>query len=340
MTKRLQGLACAVIGAALLALLIAAPTGLAQAAGVPLAEASDAQKKEAQEAYLEAKKHFDAGRYDEALAGFRASYDVVASPNSHHMLVRTLDALGRTVEAYHEAVRTVTEAEAAAAQDEKYDQTAAAARAKRDALRAKVALLTVVVEGADDDATVTIDGRRLGRAAWGVPQPVLPGARTVRLEAAAGTAEEQVELASGGEKTVHLRASAGDAGGGPSVGSRGSPDAGSSGLRIASYVFGGLGIAGFGMFAVGGALHLSEYGDLRDRCEAGLCPAGSGTSIDSGRTYQAIANAGVVVGALGLTTGLLMFIGSQPDVHFEARRSASSPAVAIGPGSITVRGQF
>ena len=91
---------------------------------------------------------FNADKYDEALQAFQASYDSVASPNSHLMLARTLVKLGRLGEAYEAFDETQREAEQAAKLDEKYEKASKSAADERDALRPKIALVTVQVSGA------------------------------------------------------------------------------------------------------------------------------------------------------------------------------------------------
>src|SRR5258708_21299079 len=61
----------------------------------------------AQKVYLQGTAHYKAGRLLEALAAFRASYDMVASPNSHLMIARTLRDKGAIAQAYAEYDRVV-----------------------------------------------------------------------------------------------------------------------------------------------------------------------------------------------------------------------------------------
>src|SRR2546423_461561 len=91
-------------------------------------------KQVAQRVYLEGVHHYRAGRLVAALAAFRASYELVPSPNSHLMVARALRDRGELVEAYAEYDKLVVEADAAAATDTKYDASAQAARAERSKL--------------------------------------------------------------------------------------------------------------------------------------------------------------------------------------------------------------
>src|SRR4051812_48863807 len=76
------------------------------------------QKAGAQKTFDAGSRLYDAHRYDEALTAFRASYQILASPNSHLMVARALRDLGRNVEAYAEYDSVAREA---AAKGEKYE---------------------------------------------------------------------------------------------------------------------------------------------------------------------------------------------------------------------------
>jgi len=162
-------LLCVALGSAI------APT-VAWSQGVAPEVADEAQKAEARKYFQSAMTAWTDKRFEEALENFRASYSIVASPNSHLMVVRTLDSLGRAAEAYTEAEIVIGEADAAATTDPKYEATAQAARDLVTKLRPQVGLVTVV--GADQaaapGATLTVAGRAIEPAQWGRPVAVSP----------------------------------------------------------------------------------------------------------------------------------------------------------------------
>src|SRR5262245_2115814 len=112
--------------------------GAGHAAGVSPDVATADQSSEASDKYRAGVEALDAGKLDQALGLFRASYDVVASPNSRLMIGRVLARLGKTVEAYREIEGAVVEADRAAQRSEKYRKTASAARAELEELKGKV----------------------------------------------------------------------------------------------------------------------------------------------------------------------------------------------------------
>src|SRR4030095_12566462 len=115
----------------------AAPKGRPRAPNAPTATSDKAAKtmEGAQKASPQGTDHYRAGRLLEALAAFRASYDMVAIPNSHIMIARTLRDKGDIAQAFVEYDRVVTEADEAIQRDSKYRATADAARSERSKLR-------------------------------------------------------------------------------------------------------------------------------------------------------------------------------------------------------------
>src|SRR5258708_31077752 len=96
---------------AMLATLIALVPVSGIAAGVDPGVATPVQREQAQAQFQRGKKLYDAGNYEEALSEFRASLDIVASPNTRLYSARCLRELNRIVEAYAEFGRTAVEAD-------------------------------------------------------------------------------------------------------------------------------------------------------------------------------------------------------------------------------------
>jgi hypothetical protein len=318
------------------------------AQGTPVENADEAQKIQAQEKFMEGKRAFDSNDFETALTAFKASYDVVASPNAHLMVARTLEGLGRKVEAYREAKATLEEAERAAGINPKYQQTVSAAQDRLAALRAKVAIITVNVVGAPDDAGLSVAGSPIERSQWGTPVAAPPGPIKVVLASSQGNAVREVRIEAGGQDALTLRADEPAAAPVPAMGEtpmdepepdEDGDDSGAN-LRLAAYVSGGVGALGLVTFAIFGAMHASKHGDLEDSCPGGVCPPDRQGDIDDGQTFQTVANVGFAVGMVGLAAGTTLFILSQPELTFSAKLGESGPNLAVGPGSVTVKGSF
>jgi hypothetical protein len=110
----------------------------AHADGAAVAEADAEQRRAAQKTFEAGDELYESGRYQEALTAFRASLDLVASPNSRLMVARCLRELGQLVQAEQEFATTVRDAEASGG---RYAQTADAARAEREAVQKQIAEL-------------------------------------------------------------------------------------------------------------------------------------------------------------------------------------------------------
>lgn len=324
-------------------------TFVASAAGVPVDQASKEQWQAAQKTFRVADELYDGKRFEEALTAYRASYDIVASPNSRLMIARALRDLGRLEEAYRELEGTLADAEAAAKKDDKYEDTQRAAQAELDALKKRVAVLTLNVTHAPPGTKLTVGGRDVQLEALSKPLIVAPGAVTV-VAAPPGAAEvrREVTLEAGSASTLDLDLKPGapqkpaepvtppDE---PTQGGEVSADTSRpSSLRPFAYVAGGVGVLGLATFAIFGAMNNSKFSDLDDSCTDGHCPPERSDDIDTGRTYQTIANVGLVVGGVGLAAGVTLFFLSSGSEKERAR--SRSPWVSVGPGSVRVGGRF
>ncbi len=334
----------------------------AWAQGTAVDDATSEQKRAAQQEFDDAMTAFRAKRFDDALVGFRASYDIVASPNTRLMVVHVLADQGEKVAAYREAQATVEAAEAAAVRNERYGAAAQSARKALVRLRAKIGLVTVHVSRAagsedrdgspaagDEGLTLTVAGQPLDSADWGEPVAVAPGPCEVVLTADRGTASKEVTVAAGGAVDITIappqrrphpdqdpeQPQPGD----PPEGTETSDMSDGSGLRVAAYLVGGLGVAGMVVFAVFGSLAKSNYDDLVAQCPGDRCPAELESQADTTRTQQTAANVGLVVGAVGLATGVALLVTSYVTDGGSAEPQPEL-AVFIGPGSLAVTGSF
>src|SRR5262245_53459073 len=142
--------------AALLGLvsLLGVTSGVA-AQPAPQATPGADQKLEAQKAFDTGGRHFDAKRYEEALATFRASHATVASPNTRLMIARCLRELGRDVEAYDEFSAVVAEA---AEKGPRYESAAQAAREEQGEVASHLAFAIIRLATPREGVTVSAGG--------------------------------------------------------------------------------------------------------------------------------------------------------------------------------------
>ena len=295
------------------------------------------QRAAAQKTFAAGSNLYDSRHYEEALAAFRASYQIVASPNSRLMVARCLRDLGRNTEAYLEYEAVVAEASRSG---DKYKSSAQAASEERDELRAKVALLTVRVANPPPEVTVKVGQTTLTADQIGKARPLDPGPTVVTADTPDGaSALADVTLTAGAASEVELRLAkkveAQAAAPPPPAPVAPPPPHSSSSLRPWAYVAGGVGAAGLITFAVFGVMSNSKYSSLEAACPDKQNCAGKQSDVDAGRTYQTVANIGLGVGLVGVAAGATLFVISLNEPKDEA-----ATKVGFGPGSMTVSGRF
>jgi hypothetical protein len=347
---------------ALLTFLLTFFFGYGTASGAP--RAGDSAKEVAQKVYVQGVDHYKAGRLLEALAAFRASYDMVPSPNSHLMIARSLREHGELVEAYSELGKVVLEADAAAASDAKYQSAAQASRSERAKLRARLTLVTIFVKEPPEDLRVTVGDRAIDKASWGRPVPVLPGALVARATAS-GRPEQRQDVAAvpGGDVVVTFdftarpepivaRGIAQSVDSGPFPPGNGIPDIPRQPSRPPppprdrtwAYVSFGVGAAGLATFIVAGAINQSTFNSLHDQCPGGRCAPSLASDVEKGRRAQTIANVGFGVAVVGATVGTILWVTGASDAKPEevARRPGKLVVtdLSLGPHALEVGGVF
>lgn len=314
-------------------------------AGAEVEKATKDQLAAAATTFEAANKLFDAGRFEEAITAFRASYDIVRSPNSVLMVARCQRELGRLGEAYANYKSALADAERIAKTVPKYDDTTQAAREELASLRSQVALLTVSVSGAQDDSEVRVADQKIPVAQLSEPIALKPGEYDVSARSASGQlVTKHISLAAGAEQSVALDLSATPA---PQAAATTAPaptdtttvKASASGSHALAYVAGGVGVVGLAAFGVFGSMANSKYDSLDSKCPGGTCPPGTQNDIDKGKQYQLFANVGLVVGVVGVGAGITLFALGGGSSH-ERSASTGHSELAVVPGGVSWRGRF
>ncbi len=319
--------------------------GAATEAAAQTAAPSEADVKQASDFFEKGSKLYDAKKFALALDEFKKSYATVASPNSHLYIARCLVGLKELRDAYLEFDKVIDEADAkASAGETKYAPTRDTARAERDELAPKLALVTPNIANADAATTLKIGGAAVPRERWGKPLPIAPGDADVVLETPGKPpVTQKLSLAAGDKKDLPLDAAPAAAiTAPPPVETPPEQPAASHGsLRPFAYVAGGVGVAGLALFAVAGAMTSATYSDLESSC-GGRCPPGGSydDDISSGKTTQTLANVGLIVGAVGVAAGVTLFIISrEPDKKSDAP-PAPAARLVVGPSYAGLNGTF
>ena len=334
--------------AASAALLMGAP---AMASGVAPGEASSTQTAEAMGHFMAGKQAIEQKSWERAARELRASLEVVNSPNARLVLARALRDSGNLAEAWTEYGHTIDDAAKLSAKEERYAKTAEAATGERAELEPKVALLAVTLAHVPTEATLKAAGRAVPVDQWSGPIVVPAGAVDVVLTDASGKelARQTVSAAVGKRTAVTLDAQPAPlppprAPKEPAVNDNHDeptieplPEASNtSKLRPSAYVAGGVGVVGLALFAGFGLKDNATFSDLQTACPHNTCPPGKQGEVDSGRTQQTVANVSLVVGAVGVATGVTLFVLSLSPKS----ATGTGTGLVVAPGYLGLRGSL
>jgi hypothetical protein len=309
----------------------------ARADGVMPAVATPVQREQAQARFARGKELLGKKQYEAALAEFRASHEIVGSPNTRLELARCLRAMGRLVAAYAELGRAAVEAKELVGQDIRYQRAFDSATAERAEIEPQLGFVALTIQNPADDTKVTVGGEEIRRAAWGEPAPAVAGQTEVLVETPGhGPVKRTLTLAAGQKAALTIDAQSGELPGGPPPPPPLPPlPEPTSPLRTWAYVAGGVGAAGLVTFAITGVMARSTYNDLNNACQGGPCPPDKTGEISSGKTQQTVANVGLVIGIAGVAAGATLFVLSLPKAS-----PAASTGLVVAPGWMGVRGSW
>ena len=208
------------------------------------------------------------------------------------------------------------------------DERLAVAKRRAEQLEEKIPKLSIRISPATKDARIEVDGAPAEAEAL-----VDPGSHDIVVKAGEQTGKTSVSVAIGERKEVTV--SLGGEGNGKPV-SKPNPA-----LRTAGLVVGGVGVLGLAAFGVTAGLIQGHRGTVAESCNAEkLCTPEGLAAVESGKTLTPLNTAALVVGAVGVTVGVTLFLlGSSSS-------SSSKPTAALrtigGPGgfSTSIVGTF
>jgi hypothetical protein len=278
------------------------------------------------------------GKYPEAIAKFQASYELDAARGTLLGWALAEQRAGKIASALAHYQQLRAEAQRAGDQEREEQATKAISQ-----LVARVPTLTVTAAAPLPEGTeLTLGTRKLPEGALGTQLPLDPGEYAVRAVAPDGARfERKITLVEGAREQVEIVLSAVAA---PRKTKRPSPppepppgprSGGWSGVRTAGLV---VGVAGLGALGVGAYFWFDsgkQYDNVDAACRSngGLCPSDQRSAIDTGKSDEVIGRVLLIAGGVVATTGLTMFV-------FGGNSRESEAAVAVAPGSVTVRGHF
>jgi hypothetical protein len=174
-------------------------------------------------------------------------------------------------------------------------------------------------------ARVIMDGNVLLERVDAQAVPVDPGQRTFRVEIEGEEPLEQRVIVREGEKGRVIDFSFADAAGASRSAApmQLDEDTGGGGVPAASWILGGVGVVGVGLFATFGALGLSEKGGAEDP-STGCAPTCADDEVDSIRTKFLVADVSLGVGVAALGAAVIIgLVAAGEDEEMVARQGTS-----------------
>ncbi|HMA97648.1 MAG TPA: hypothetical protein VKP30_33415 [Polyangiaceae bacterium] len=324
-----------VIGA--LATCLLPQPSVAYAASPPPGVATEEARQAAQKMFEAGDGLYESGRYEDAIAAFKNSHHLVASPNSRLMLARSLREAGHYAQACVEFRGTIQDAEATSS---RYPEALASARSELAALERSLGHLELDAKLGEQIRELTINGKTVEPLGARIPVPA--GTLHVELRLKDGSRHSNtIDLAQGEHKPLKrlefetqslTQAEAPPAG---TTREPTTPAVRNGGVRTAAWISAGIGAAGLTVFGAFGVLNWKAFQDLQSSCPADRCSTASADKIDAGRRYQLVANLGLGVAVLGTAAATTLFVLSM-------RKQAESPAVALSlaPTGLQLDGRF
>lgn len=184
---------------------------------------------------------------------------------------------------------------------------------------------------------ITLDGVRVGSAAWGLLTPIDAGTHVVSA-GAPGKRPWQATLAvtRDGDQ-VHVAIPALEDAPKEVRGSGEAPAVTSArGTRTAALVVGGVGIAALAVGSVGGVMAILKRGQSDGECPAGQCTARGVALNEEAKGFAWVANVGIGVGIAFLGAATVLWFVGRP----ESRSPRLVPSVGSSGGGVTFSGQF
>lgn len=290
------------IRAVLLALTIAGP-----------ARADESNAVAAEALFNEGRALLDRGRFEEACERFSRSEQLDPAVGTLLNLGECYERLNKVASAWG-AYRQA----AALAVTRNDERRAKLARRAASRIEGRLARLTIAVDGASSNISVTRNGVRIDPAAYGNALPVDPGPQV--LTATAPDREPwqtTIELSAGESSTVQVPELQPVPGATPSTVPRSAPhpitavtDHARSKVALGLEV-GGAVVLGAGL--VFGGLALSKWATISDACPSATCKSEAdrdrlASDASTAQTFAKVSTIGVVAGSAVLASGIVLHL--------------------------------
>jgi hypothetical protein len=268
-----------------------------------------------------------------ALRSFRAADGIMHVPTTGFEVARTLEALGRLVEA-RSAVRRVLSMQISPNDPAPFQDAMAAAASLNADLEQRIPTVTFVMpSGAAPGAlTLWVDGQPVPSSEVGNPLRLDPGTHQIAAHLGQFDAVQSIELRERDRQPVVIKVP------GSSTKESAVTERAPIPWRTVAYVSFGTSAAGLVLGTITGALALSTKHTAEAGCTDGRCPPATWESIDRAHTYATISTVGFA------TFGAALGVGFASLALAPTGDTGSSTSVRVRPqvglGFAGVQGSF
>lgn len=323
-----------------LGLFVSAPEALAQG-DAPAASAE--AKAEARELANKGFALFQEGNFKEAVQYFRDADAKFHAPTLLLMQAKAHEKIGQLIEArglYSQIAREPMAADAS----KEFKQARSDAEDALGKMKGRIPKLKIVLKGGTaDKVQLSIDDVPIASSLIGKPIEQNPGLRkvvaTIETPEGGRSVFQSVTLREGRIKQIQIVLKAG---GTAAVSSSAEDEAvdteASGGSAVPMGLSFGLGAAALGAGVVTGVLWLNEKDHIKEKCPNGDECAAAQPNINKAGTLGIVSIVGLSAGAVGMALGTVFAVTRKSGPNEEARAGVTS--VAVGPGSLLVRGVF
>jgi hypothetical protein len=293
-------------------------------AGSAIAQTNQSDARIAQSLFDEGRKLMNEKKFPEACPRLERSYKLDPAPGTLLNLAVCHEAIGKTATAWNEFRDTVTIAK----RENRNDRLTFAQKRLKE-LDGKISTLTVTDQTRENGLEWRLDGVNVGVESFGIALPIDPGTHTVEAMAPGKvTWKTSLEVTKDGEKkTLEIPALVAA----PVVKEPPPPPPllpppiiveKSRGPSPWIWVTVGIGVVGWGAFALGGIESLTNWNDRKANCGIGGDPnACNQAGIDAdknARTWAIVADIGLGVGAAATIATIVIAAVGRPkakDTH-------------------------
>ena len=292
-------------------------------AGSAIAQTNASDAAIAQSLFDEGRKLMNEKKFPEACPRLERSYKLDPAPGTLLNLAVCHEAIGKTATAWNEFRDTVTIAK----RENRNDRLTFAQKHLKE-LDGKISTLTVTDQARENGLEWRLDGVKVGVESFGIALPIDPGTHTIEATAPGKqTYKTSVDVVKDGEKkTLEIPALANAIV--PKEQPRLEPQPPpiivekSRGPSPWIWVTIGVGVVGWGAFALGGIEAMNDWSTRKNNCNIGGDPnACNQTGIDadkSARTWALVADIGLGVGAAATVATIIIAAVGRPkakDTH-------------------------